>query len=281
MNALFTDAVLGDQVEAEASADLYAAAPAPLARELGLQVRQVAGATALVARALPDPMLNRVIALGVERPATEPDLDALIEVFDAARVARYWIHLNPIAQPQALGEWLAARGFAPARRRSWAKLICHTVPVLPMRTDLSIRRARGGEAAAATAAIRAAYGLPDPMQPWIEALVGRERWITFVAADGDRIVGGGMLYLDLPRKAGWLGLGGVRAEYRGRGAQRALIAARVQAALEHGCDVAISETGEPIADEPNPSLQNLLRCGFARVVSRVNYAAPPSEPAAG
>jgi hypothetical protein len=34
----------------------------------------------------------------------------------------------------------------------------------------------------------------------------------------------------------------------------------------------ITETGEPIGDEPNPSLRNMAWCGFVRVASRLNYA---------
>jgi hypothetical protein len=49
------------------------------------------------------------------------------------------------------------------------------------------------------------------------------------------------------------------------------MAARIRPAIEAGCTAIVTETGEPVGDEPNPSLANMLRCGFVRVASRLNY----------
>jgi len=49
------------------------------------------------------------------------------------------------------------------------------------------------------------------------------------------------------------------------------MAARIRGAIEAGCTAIVTGTGEPVGDEPNPSLANMLRCGFARVGSRLNY----------
>jgi L-amino acid N-acyltransferase YncA len=70
---------------------------------------------------------------------------------------------------------------------------------------------------------------------------------------------------------GWIGVGAALAECRGRGAQTALLATRIRTAAELGCHVISTETGEPVADEPNPSLTNIRRAGFVQVCSRLNY----------
>lgn len=57
-------------------------------------------------------------------------------------------------------------------------------------------------------------------------------------------------------------------------AQRAPMALRVREAIAAGCARIVTETGEPVSDEPNPSLANMQWCGFRRVASRLNYAAP-------
>ena len=36
----------------------------------------------------------------------------------------------------------------------------------------------------------------------------------------------------------------------------------------------VTETGEPMGDEPNPSLANMNRCGFVTVASRLNFVGP-------
>ena len=48
---------------------------------------------------------------------------------------------------------------------------------------------------------------------------------------------------------------------------------RAARAIEAGCTAIVTGTGEPVGDEPNPSLANMLRCGFARGGSRLNYEA--------
>lgn len=73
-----------DAIEAAAFKDLYAAAPEPLARALGLRVAEIAGATLLLAPGIPQPVFNRAIGLGVHASVTQPDLDALIAAFRAA-----------------------------------------------------------------------------------------------------------------------------------------------------------------------------------------------------
>jgi len=69
-------------------------------------------------------------------------------------------------------------------------------------------------------------------------------------------------------------MGSVAESHRRRGGQQALLARRVVDASDAGCTAIVSETGEPIADEPNPPLANLLRCGFKVVASRLNLQAP-------
>jgi GNAT superfamily N-acetyltransferase len=68
-------------------------------------------------------------------------------------------------------------------------------------------------------------------------------------------------------------MGATLPEYRRRGAQTALLAARIAAAAAADCTVLATETGESIAGEPNPSLANIRRAGFTQACSRLNYAA--------
>ncbi|HTT36505.1 MAG TPA: GNAT family N-acetyltransferase [Burkholderiales bacterium] len=272
MNA--KQARLADFIEAAAFRDLYAAAPRQLAASLGLATKEIAGATLLLAPGLPQTMFNRVIGLGVERPASEADLDAVLAAYGPDRRSTYWIHWTPTAEPADLPRWLEARGFTLAARRSWAKMIRGPEPPPVFGTTLDVRTAAVEEQTAVAEAICASFGMPSAFVPWIAALAQRSAWRMFGAFDGSAAVGGAYLYID--RGTGWLGLGGVRPDYRNRGAHRALMASRIRAAIAAGCTQIVTETGEPVGDEPNPSLANMQRSGFVRVCSRLNYASPPA-----
>jgi hypothetical protein len=266
------DVRAADAIEAAAFRDMYAAAPREFAAQLGIVARDVGGATLLVARGVPDPVLNRAIGLGVTRAAAESDLEAVISAYRAAGVKSWWVHLTPGAEPAALRGWLERRGFALAKRNAWAKMLRGAQPAPAVETPLEVRAARAGEHTALAESICAAYGMPAAFVPWFAALPARAGWRASVALEAGQVVGGGLLYL--AGREAWLGAGGVRAEQRGKHAHRALMALRVGEAIAAGCRRIFTETGEPVGDEPNPSLANMQWCGFRRLASRLNYAAP-------
>ena len=265
-------AAAADAIEASAFADMIAAAPAELVRALGLRSTTVGGATLLIAPGIPDIQFNRAIGLGVFAAATEAGLDAVIGAFREAGSKKFWIHWNPHATPASVPQWLAARGFAPPERRSWAKVARGVEAPPEFRTSLEVRGARPGEETAAGEAIAGAFGLPPSFAPWLASLALRQRWRLYVALANARVAGGGYLYLE--GRDAWLGAAGVLKEYRGRGGHLGLMALRIRDAAAVGCARIFTETGEPVANEPNPSLANMKRCGFKRVCSRLNYAPP-------
>ena len=74
--------------------------------------------------------------------------------------------------------------------------------------------------------------------------------------------------------AGWMTLGATRASHRGRGAQPALIAARLERAAALGCTLVVSETGAAGPEGPGPSYRNILDAGFAEAWDRPNLRSP-------
>ena len=72
-------------------------------------------------------------------------------------------------------------------------------------------------------------------------------------------------------QVGWIGIGATVPEHRGKGGQSALLAARIQAAAEAGCEVVVTETGEPVDGQPNGSYRNIVRAGFEPQYVRPNY----------
>lgn len=270
--SLAAAARLADEAEAAAYADLYAAAPAPLRQALGLRVQWQGGATALVAPGLPSPPFNRVIALGTPRPATPEDVESLQRLYRDAGVVRWWLHWHLHALPSDFLARLRAAGFADAARPSWAKVLRGTEPAPEAASDIAIdepARERWAETAACIAQV---FGLPPSVVGWLAAPHGRPRWRVYTASDGGRVVGGACLFVD--GGVAWLGLGSMLESHRRRGGQKALMARRIADAIAAGCTAITTETGEPVADEPNPSLANMARCGFGVVASRLNLQAP-------
>ena len=257
---------LADAIEAAACRDMYAAAPATLR----LEAKTIDGATALIAPTLPVTYFNRVIGLGDGMPVTASAIAGIASLYAAAKVASYWVHLIPSAQPADAGTLLEQSGLKLPPRRSWAKFLRSVIDAPAATTDLRLREATPADAEAVGAVITSAFGMPAAIGPWFGALVGRPGWTVLVAEAEGAIVATGSVFV-----AGgyaWLGAGSTLIESRGRGAQSALLAARIRIAAERSCRIVATETGEPAAGEPNPSLANIRRAGFVQVCSRLNYA---------
>jgi GNAT superfamily N-acetyltransferase len=104
---------------------------------------------------------------------------------------------------------------------------------------------------------------------WLRPLARRPGWHCFVAYDGETPAGAGALYV--ARDVGWIGIGATVPQQRGKGAQSALLAARIAAAAGAGCGLVVTETQEPVDGRPNGSHRNILRAGFEPRYVRANY----------
>ena len=245
--------------ELEAFRDFYAAAPP----ELGADMKAVGGALCLRLEPLSTvTMFNRVLGLGIGEPASEAQLD---EALGFLRGVQAYVTVAPEAVPADLGEQLAARGLAPDR--GWTKFSRSTDDPPQASTGLRVERDDRGEAFAEAATH--GFEMPDLFLGWLRRLPGREGWQCFVAFDGDAPAAAGALYVT--GEVGWIGIGATIPAQRGKGGQSALLAARIQAAADAGCEVVVTETGAPADGQPNGSYRNIVRAGFEPQYVRANY----------
>ncbi|HEY3215421.1 MAG TPA: hypothetical protein VGK93_02910 [Candidatus Eisenbacteria bacterium] len=256
-----------ERAEVEACRSYTSAASPAVAAELGLAHRPIGSALAVAAAEVDILAYNRVLALGVETPATEAELEEAVEFFRAMGVPRCMAHVAPGALPARLEAWLGARGFV--RHNHWLKL-CRDLSDLP-REPATPRTARtGAEHAEAFARTEVeAFGHAERLTPWIAGTVGRPGWHHFATFDGADPIGFGALFVS--GRAAWLGFASTRASHRRRGVQSALIAARLRAAAALSCELAVVETADDMPEKPNPSTHNLMRMGFRIAYRRPNW----------
>lgn len=213
-------------------------------------------------------LLNRIF--DVDRLSEEQARDLLAE-YAGRGIARLYAHApEERLTPQSM-RTLQAAGLEPYQRR-WIELVRKPGVVSQSRTDLAIQEALPQHAAGFAEVLSAAFDMGSSARPLFETLIGRAGFHTFVALDGDRVVAGGTLFVAHDRACL---LGAATApDYRGRGAQKALLSRRLSRAFELGCRSVSSETGEAVPGERNPSYENLLRYGFEPVGVRVNFVRP-------
>jgi len=211
-------------------------------------------------------LFNRALGIGLTAPATETELDE-IGAFFTARGLAYGITVTPDARPPELPAWLEARGFR--RGYAWTKFERGATEPPQFETELRIEELGPDQADVFADVFGRAYGTPDVVRPLLERLPRTDGWRCFAAFEGDTPAGTGALFVT--GKVGWLGAAGTLPELRGRGAQGALLGARIEAGREAGCATLVTETGEPVDGRPGGSYRNLLRAGFEPRYVRQNY----------
>jgi GNAT superfamily N-acetyltransferase len=232
---------------------------------------EISGAVCTCFEATPgSAMFNRALGLGVAVPATEADLDE-IDAFFADRGLAYGIPLAPDAQPTELPRWLEARGFH--RGYAWTKFALRDGPANDLDhlrgTTLRVEEVAADRAGVFADVFLRSYGVPEVARAVLEGVPGSAGWRCFVAFDGDTPAAAGAIFLT--GNVGWLGAAGTLPEFRRRGAQGALLAARIAAGREAGCETLVTETGEPVGGKPGASYRNLVRAGFEPLYVRQNY----------
>jgi GNAT superfamily N-acetyltransferase len=243
---------------------------AAVADGFGADAVRVGGAVCAVAAQIDEVTINRVIGLGISEPATGGDLDRIADVYGSIRHA---IALAPGARPAGLAAMLRERGYEPAH--AWIKFARSPADPPAPATDLRIARIGPERADEFTAILAAGFELPQSVTAMLSHLPGRPGWSWYLAHDGDTPVACGALFVH--GRHGWLGQAATAPTHRRRGAQSALIAARIRAAADAGAEVVVTETGEIVDDRPTISYRNILRAGFRAVYLRPNYVSPPAD----
>jgi len=255
-----------ERIEIAAWADFYRAATEESAAACRIGVAEVGGGVATVAAAADVLALNRVVGLGTERPVTPEDLDEIVGLFEDAGVRRFFVQPGPESQPE-LELWLAARGFR--HHNNWVKLSRGAEP--PRAADSAVRVEPIGPSLAAEfgAICGAAFDWPEPVRAWVGDPVGREGWHHYMAFVGDVPAATGAMYLT--GSGAWFDFAATRSEFRGRGAQSALLERRIADALSLGVERFVVETAEQTAERDAPSYRNTVSFGFELAYTRPNY----------
>ena len=254
--------------EALAARDLFAAAAAVPGNPAKAATASPGGGVAFALGIADIGFFNRVIGVGVTRPAVETDVDEVVRFYDGLERTVSAAQLAPHATPPEMAGWFEARGYVASR---WWVKMWHDLAELPEpRTDLRIEVIGSDQADDfARIGMIEAYGFPAELAPVASAAVGRAGWRHYLGFDGDTPVSAAAMRIE--DGVAWLGFGATTQGYRGRGGQSAMFAQRLRDARDAGCRLAITETGKETPEMPNPSFRNMVRAGFRLAYPRRNW----------
>jgi GNAT superfamily N-acetyltransferase len=259
---------MSERIEREAIRSLVACSSGTVRSVLGLEASEVADGILLAADRDPSILLNRCVGLGSEHPPDPDAIERVAAIYARRGIGRYYLQLDQVELSAGSRGALASSGLVPAR--AWMKFRRGTGTPPPSRTDLRVELVSGAGADDFARVACAAFELSDAAVPLLAGLAADDRWSLFASYDGDEPAGAGALFVD--GDAAWLDWAGTRPEFRRRGSQGALMAARIERALRLGARHLFTETGEAVEGDPQHSYRNILRAGFLEAHLRANYA---------
>ena len=253
------------EMNALASATLHA--PVGIARNLGLHLVFDQGVMMALATNADVLALNRIVGIGVEAPASRDQLARLIDIARQRGTKRLFVQVVPSRSPDELEEWIESEGGRKYNR--WVRLWRNVSGTPEVNTDLDVRQLSSVDALRSGEIVAESFNMPMELSPWFASIVGKPGWTHFGAYDGDKLVSSTAIYIS--GNTGWLGFAATLADYRGHGAQGALIRKRIEHAHANGCDSVVVETAEQTLEHSAPSYRNMLRFGFTEAYFRQNY----------
>ena len=273
-----TDPLWGVRAELAEAEFMYRfnADASPASREaLGLAAVRVGGGVLTMVREDPTGgYWSKAVGLGVTEPLTGELVDEVLERVTAHGVPAMAFQVAPHAQPPHHARLFEERGLTPGT--AFVKFFGPLPTTLPGRTDLEVRPVGPEHAAEYGRVIRTGFEMPeDPaMEAWFaEAPTYDGDWWTVGAWDGDRLVAVANLFVH--RDVAALSGAATLPEARGRGAQAALMAARVREGAARGCHWVSTETWPESPGHPNPSQHNMQRLGLTALYLRPAWVFRP------
>jgi hypothetical protein len=204
---------------------------------------------------------NRVLGMGLFKPATEQLVDDLITWYKSTGACRFMVTLGPLAVPTQVERWLVGRGFQFHSKSVILLREIRTIPEPSVR--LQVKRVLPAEAQLFGQVAASGFGWPRKTAQIIANSVGREGWQHYLVYDGSEPIATGASFS--AERFVWFGFGATKSKYRRLGAQTALIACRIKHASENH--------KTPIVDvEPESnSYRNCWKLGFEQVCLRSQY----------
>ncbi|MDH2425421.1 GNAT family N-acetyltransferase [Sphaerisporangium sp. TRM90804] len=260
-------------VEAEAMYRFESGAPAETREALGIECVRLGGGVVLSMRNDPTGYWNKALGFGITEPVTADLVAEVCDFFRSRGVPGAVVQIAPSVLPADWDEIRAKYGLFEGS--SWVKLARDlSVPVPEAEGGPEAERVEAPEAARWASVLMRGFGMPEgPLVDMTAAAVAMPGFRAYVTRSGGDVVSSAGLYTH--HDAAQLVGAATLPSHRGRGAQTAMLRARIQAAAAAGCRWLCADTGVERPGEHNTSLRNLTRAGFESLYVRQNWTWRP------
>ena len=248
---------------------MYALAAGAAGRDhLGIASARIGGGIATSVIRDDSGFWSKCLGLGVTQPVSASVIGEVVDFYRAHGRTAATFQIAPDLLPPDWEEIAAANGLTGSGH--WVKLACDVGQYVPGTTELRVAAVGPGEAGLACQVLAAGFGMSAEVVSalYLPSLASND-FQAFAAWDDARMVASAALRV--MGETGQMYGAATLSQWRGRGAQSALLAARAEVARRAGCRWLVAETGLPELGAVNPSLDNMVRAGFEVLYQRRNW----------
>jgi hypothetical protein len=259
--------------EINAWADQWDSFPVEIKRQFQLSQLWLDDVLVLTSPVIQFSHFNRVMGLGLARPASEKELDHILDIFRTINVRRLELHHIPHTQPPQLADWLTARGLRIVS--GWDRIYRDNKP-LADKTAMPVGT-RVEKVTAATMEEWATFLVTmyrlEPAKPLLFPLMGRRDWHHYALLEGESIVAARSMYIHSDGIAWW----GIEAPVPGLMTPRFdwdyhLCREIVKDGLRLGAKYFVADIEKPDAEMKHEGYRNFAAMGFKKAYFRSNYS---------
>jgi GrpB-like predicted nucleotidyltransferase (UPF0157 family)/GNAT superfamily N-acetyltransferase len=257
-----------EKAECDGTYELYLNADSESKKLCGVKTKKLGIAVLIQIEIFPDFSNSRVTGLGLEKPIDQNTIDKIKHFFRESK-SRHTLQLVPSVVTEEVKNLLSANEYE--HKNNWAIFYRDVSPIENVRTDFEIKHIGKNYADAFAELVTRNYSFPAEMNKIFSSPIPQKNINYYLAFNKDQPVGAGCVYFG--GDTAWVGLAVTQESYRGRGAQAAMLKARIDDAREKGCRWISVRTAE---EHNAPSFRNMLRYGFRLLYKRHNYVFEPN-----
>jgi GNAT superfamily N-acetyltransferase len=262
---------LAERTEAVAMERFVAETDANTRTQLGMETRRVGDG--VLTTVLRDPMggyWNK--ALGFTHVVSDDLLAEIVQAAELSGVPALAIQVQPRCEPESFAASAGRLGIQQGS--AFVKCFGPAEPRDVETDGLRVERIGADRADAFQRIMHAGFQVEptDHSRRWFgDPAFFEGDWATYAAFDGDEPVAVARLLVVAETESGAMFGAATMPAARGRGAQNALLDARIREARDRGCRFASAETWAETPGSPNPSQHNMRHAGLTEVHVRRNW----------
>jgi GrpB-like predicted nucleotidyltransferase (UPF0157 family)/GNAT superfamily N-acetyltransferase len=261
---------LTEKAECNALYEMYSGLPDETKKKCGIHITRMGTAALIRTDIFPGFTHNRVPGLGLDKPIDEKIISEVKNFYQSSK-NKHALQLEPSVITDDTAKLLQKYGYE--HKNNWVRFYRDTSPIENVKTDLEIKSVGNEHSHEFSSLVTTNFSFPSELASLFDPIMENKSWKNYMAFDGRKPVATGSVYFS--GDTAWISFAATNPDYRGYGAQGALLRVRIDEARKRGCKWIATETAEDSHEHDSPSYRNMLRYGFRLLYKRPNYVFEP------